>query len=155
MSRMKSIKPHWGAPVVFCVTVLLPVVGAAQNTGVVTTVRMASEPGHAMVGIECHINGSHRRNVCVIDSGATYTVISDRLVKPDGPTKELDTSNGVVHVHEQELSLTISEGLQLKSRALVESKLPEKIDVLIGQDVLRQFKYVIFDYENRVVEFQK
>jgi len=28
------------------------------------------------------------------------------------------------------------------------------VDILVGQDVLREFRFVIFDYEARQVEFQ-
>lgn len=127
----------------------------AQTISVVTTIRMMFEVGHEMVGIPCQINGTQRRYICVIDSGATYTVVSDRVVRPDGPMIEMTTGNGVVRVHQREVSLTIADGLELKSKALVQSKMLQGVDILVGQDVLRQFKYVTFDFENKKVEFQR
>ena len=106
-------------------------------------------------GLPCQINGMKRRYTCVIDSGATYTIISDRVVKADGTAIDLTTGNGVVRVHQREVSITIAAGLELKSKALVQSGMVEGIDIFVGQDVLRQFKYVMFDYENHKVEFQR
>ncbi|HWF40155.1 MAG TPA: retropepsin-like aspartic protease [Candidatus Acidoferrales bacterium] len=141
--------------VIGMMTWLLPPTVRAQKTAVVTTIRMTMEAGHEMVGIPCQINGAQRQYICVIDSGATFTVISDRVVKPDGPIIDLTTGNGVVRAHQREVSLTIADGLELKSKALVQSKMLQGVDILLGQDVLRQFKYVTFDFENRKVEFQR
>jgi hypothetical protein len=132
-----------------------PPAARAQNVSVVTTIRMTVEAGHEMVSIPCRVNGSERRYTCVIDSGATYTVISDRVVKPEGPPIDMTTGNGVVRVHQREVSLTLADGMELKSKALVQQKMLQGVDILVGQDVLRQFKYVTFDYENRKVEFQR
>ena len=126
-----------------------------QTMSYVTAARMMMGPGHEMVGIPCQVNGAQRQYVCVIDSGATYTVVSDRVVKAEGPTIELTTGNGVVRVHQREVSLTIADGLELKSRALVQSRMVPGVDILVGEDVLRQFRYVTFDYENRKVEFER
>jgi hypothetical protein len=145
---MGLLLPAWGL-------LLTPSSSLGQNISFVTTARMMMEPGHEMVGIPCQINGAQRRYVCVIDSGATYTVVSDRVVKAEGPTIELTTGNGMVRVHQREVSLTIADGLELKSKALVQSRMLQGVDILVGQDVLRQFKYVTFDYENRKVEFQR
>lgn len=133
---------------------LTPPGSQGQRTSIVT-VRMVAEPGHEMVGVPCQVNGRPRQYICVIDSGATYTVVSDRVVKAEGPTIEMSTGNGVVRVHQREVWLTIAAGLKLKSKALVQSRMLEGVDILVGQDVLRQFKYVMFDYENQKVEFQR
>lgn len=135
--------------------IALPAGARAQSATAVTIIRMTVEAGHEMVSIPCRVNGSERRYTCVIDSGATYTVISDRVVKPAGPSIEMTTGNGVVRVHQREVSLTFADGMELKSRALVQQKMLQGVDILVGQDVLRQFKYVTFDYENRKVEFQR
>jgi hypothetical protein len=126
----------------------------AQQMNKVTAVRMEEDPGHQMVGVTCRVNGSPRRYVCVIDSGATNTIVSDRVVKAEGPLIEMITGNGVVRVHQREVSLTIADGLELKAKALVQSMMLQGVDILVGQDVLRQFRFVIFDYEARQVEFQ-
>lgn len=126
-----------------------------QITSVVTTALMSRELNHEMVGIPCHINGLKRRYTCVIDSGATFTIISDRLLKAEGPALDLTTGNGVVHVRQREVCLTIADGIELKSKALVQSGMVDGIDILVGQDVLRQFKFVTFDYANHKVEFQR
>jgi hypothetical protein len=126
----------------------------AQQMNKVTAVRMEDDPGHQMVGVTCRVNGSRRRYVCVIDSGATNTIVSDRVVKAEGPLIEMTTGNGVVRVHQREVSLTIADGLELKAKALVQSMMLQGVDILVGQDVLRQFRFVIFDYESRQVEFQ-
>jgi hypothetical protein len=116
---------------------------------------MEGDLDHNMVGVPCHVNAARRRYVCVIDSGATNTVISDRVVKAEGPWMNMITGNGIVQVQLREVSLTIADGLELKSKAVVQSMKLQGIDVLIGQDILRQFRYVIFDYETRQVEFQR
>jgi hypothetical protein len=126
----------------------------AQQMSKVTAVRMEDDPYHQMVGVTCHVNGSRRRYVCVIDSGATNTIVSDRVLKAEGPLIEMTTGNGVVRVHQREVSLTIADGLELKAKALVQSMMLQGVDILVGQDVLRQFRFVIFDYEARQVEFQ-
>jgi hypothetical protein len=135
--------------------IVLPLQALAQNATVVTTIRMSVDAGHEMVSIPCRVNGSERLYTCVIDSGATYTVISDRVVKATGPSIDMTTGNGVVRVHQREVSLTFADGIELKSKALVQQKMLQGVDILVGQDVLRQFKYVTFDYENRKVEFQR
>ena len=126
----------------------------AQQVSKVTAVRMEDDPYHQMVGVTCRVNGSRRRYVCVIDSGATNTIVSDRVLKAEGPLIEMTTGNGVVRVHQREVSLTIADGLELKAKALVQSMMLQGVDILVGQDVLRQFRFVIFDYEARQVEFQ-
>jgi hypothetical protein len=134
---------------------LVPGTTSAQKTSLVSTASMVGGPGHEMVGVPCQVNGTDRRYVCVIDSGATFTIISDRVLRAEGPTIDMTTGNGKVRVHQRDVSLTIAEGLELRARALVQSRMLEGIDILLGQDVLRQFKYVTFDYENRKVEFQR
>jgi hypothetical protein len=105
--------------------------------------------------VRCQLNGSERRYLCVIDSGATHTVISDRVLKAEGPLVDMTTANGVIHVHQRDVSLTIADGLEVKSKALVEPHMTEDIDILLGQDVLRQFRSVVFDYDNQQVEFHR
>lgn len=135
--------------------VLIPQVSRCQNNSVVTTVEMAIEIRQEMVGIPCQINGVKRWYICVIDTGATHTVVSDRVVKAKGPVIEMTTGNGAVRVHQRDVSLRLANGLEVKSKALVQNRMPEGVDILVGQDVMRQFKYVTFDYENRKVEFQR
>jgi hypothetical protein len=119
-----------------------------------TAVRM-EYPNHNMVAVRCQLNGSERRYLCVIDSGATHTVISDRVLKAEGPLVDMTTANGVIRVHQREVSLTIADGLELKSKALVEPHMTEEVEILLGQDVLRQFRSVVFDYDNQTVEFHR
>lgn len=127
----------------------------AQKVDKVTAVKMEDDPDHKMVGVSCRINAGRRRYVCVIDSGATNTIISDRVLKAEGPSVEMITGNGVVHVHQREVSLTIAEALNLKSKAFVQPMMLQGVDILVGQDVLRQFRSVNFNYETRQVEFQR
>jgi hypothetical protein len=110
----------------------------------------------SMVAVSCQVNGAPHRYTCVIDSGATYTIISDKVVKAEGALIDVTTANGVIHVHQREVSLTIADGLQLKSKAFVQSNMnPQDVDILLGQDVLRQFRSVIFNYEKQQVEFHR
>ena len=141
--------------VAVCLALLAAPVTRAQKINEVTSVRMEDDPEYHMVWVSCRIKGDPRRYVCVIDSGASITIVSDRLVKAEGPVVEMTTGNGVVHVHQREVSLTIADGLNLKSKAFVQSMMPQGVDVLVGQDVLRQFRSVIFNYETRKVEFQR
>jgi hypothetical protein len=138
-----------------CLMLLTTPPSHAQKTSVVTTVRMSTGPGRAMVGVPCKINGEQRRYICVIDSGATYTVVSGRVIKAEGPVIEMTTGNGVVRVHQREVLLTIAEDLEFRPKVLVQERMMEGVDILLGEDVLRQFRYITFDYENRKVEFQR
>jgi hypothetical protein len=135
-------------------TLLVPQANA-QRMDLVTAIRMAPDPNHKMVGFRCLVNDDRRRYICLIDSGATNTIVSDRIVKAEGPVIEIRTGNGVVRVHQREVSLTIADGLELKSNAFIQSMMLQGVDILVGQDVLRQFKSVIFDYENAQVEFRR
>ena len=138
-----------------CVALLMAPATGAQELNKVIAVRMEDDPAHKMVGVACRINANLRRYVCVIDSGATNTIISDRVLKAEGPLAEMTTGSGVVRVHTREVSLTIADRLNLKSRAFVQSMMLPGVDILVGQDVLRQFRSVIFNYESRQVEFQQ
>jgi hypothetical protein len=126
-----------------------------HKTHEVTAVEM-EHPKESLVAVSCQINGAGRWYVCVIDSGATCTAISDRVLKAEGTLVSLNTASGVIHAHQREVSLKIGEGLELKSKAVVESNtMPQDVDILVGQDVLRQFRSVVFDYEKQQVEFLK
>ena len=48
-----------------------------------------------------------------------------------------------------EIVETIAEGLELKSKTFVQSMMLQGVDILVGQDVLQQFRFVIFDYKTR------
>src|ERR1700722_12926811 len=114
------------------------------------------DPDRSMVTVICRIKGTARSYACVIDSGATYTIISDRVLKAEGPLVDMTTTNGVIRMHEREVSVMIGDDLELKSKALIEPKMmPENVDVLVGQDVLRQFRAVVFDYDKQQVEFYR
>lgn len=126
-----------------------------HKTAEASEVRM-EHPNYNMVAVRCRVNSSRRQYPCVIDSGASHTVISDRVLKPEGPPIDVTTANGVIHVNQREVLLTIAESLEVKSKALVESHaMPQDVDILLGQDVLRQFRSVVFDYENQTVEFRR
>jgi hypothetical protein len=128
----------------------------APKVSTVTAVRMEDDPRHKMVEVSCQLNGAGHRYLCVIDSGATFTVISDRVLKGEGPLVDLTTANGVVRVRQREVSLRIADGLELKSKAFVQENLRvQGVDILVGQDVLRQFRFVVFDYEKQQVEFHR
>jgi hypothetical protein len=141
------------APLVF-LSVFIPQANA-QGMNPMTAIRMAADPNHKMVGVPCQVNDDPRRYICLIDSGATNTIVSDRVVKAEGPVIEMTTGNGVVRVHQREVSLTIGDCVELKSKAFIQSMMLQGVDILVGQDVLRQFKSVIFDYENAQVEFRR
>ncbi len=140
--------------IMVCLGLLAPQ-ASAQKMDLVTAVRMAADPDHKMVGFPCQVNDDRRHYACLIDSGATNTIVSDRVVKAEGPVTEMSTGNGVVRVHQREVSLTIADSLQLRTKAFVQSMMLQGVDILVGQDVLRQFKSVIFDYENAQVEFRR
>ena len=144
-----------GVRLAACVALLIAPATSAQKPNKVTLVRMEDDPAHKMVGVVCRVNAGRRRYVCVIDSGATNTIISDRVLKAEGPLFEMTTGNGVVRVHVREVSLTIADGLDLKSKAFVQSMMVPGVDILVGQDVLRQFRSVIFNYESQQVEFRR
>ena len=138
-----------------CLVFLTATTTRAQRINKVIAVRMEDGPDHKVVGVSCRINTGGRRYVCVIDSGASTTIISDRVLKAEGPLIGMTTLNGVVQVHQREVSLTIADGLELKSKAFVQPMMLQGIDIIVGQDVLRQFRSVIFNYETRQVEFQR
>ncbi len=127
-----------------------------HKTDNVTAVKMHDDPKHSMIAVSCRINGTAREYACVIDSGATHTIISDRVIEAEGPLMDVTTANGVIRLHQREVSLALGEGLELKAKAFVQTNMtPQDVDILVGQDVLRQFRAVIFDYEKGQVEFQR
>jgi hypothetical protein len=127
----------------------------AHSTEGVIAVQMEGDTDHWTVGVRCQVSGgSGNWHVCVIDSGASHTIISDKVVKAEGPLIDVTTGNGVVHAHARHVQLTIAQGLQVNSLALVQTKMsPPDVEILVGQDVLRQFRAVNFNYEKRTVEF--
>lgn len=128
----------------------------SRNFDNVVRVHMQRDRNHWMVGIDCRISGADKPHICVIDSGASHTMISDKIVKPEGPLIDVTTANGVIHAHARHVSFTITDSLHLDSLALVQSQMtPPDIEILLGQDVLRQFRSVIFDYEKEEVEFHR
>jgi hypothetical protein len=129
--------------------------GCTQKTSTIITAKMESDPAHNLIGVRCRIKGSPHLYLCVIDSGATNTAVSDQVVKPQGIMVYMDTTNGVVRVPKREVSLTIADGPELKAQAFVPSKMPAGVQVLIGQDILRQFCSVVFDYNTREIEFRR
>ena len=142
-------------PLIFAVLFFNSTVGAKRPHRMheVNAVEM-EHPEENLVAVSCQINGAGRRYVCVIDSGATCTVISDTVLKAEGTLVNLNTAAGVIHAHQREVSLKIADGLELKLKAVVESNaMPRDVDILVGQDVLRQFRSVVFDYEKQQVEF--
>jgi hypothetical protein len=138
-----------------CLALFTAPVTSAQKINKMTVVRMEDNPNGEVVAVSCKINAGRRRYICVIDSGATNTIISDRVVKAEGPLVEMATGNGVVRGHLREVSLTIADRLNLNSKAFVQSMMLPGVDILVGQDVLRQFRSVIFNYETRQVEFER
>lgn len=139
--------------IVFAGIALSPLPALGQAHGLM---KANMEPAaQGLIGVRCQIKGSRRHYVCVIDSAATYTVISDQVIKPGGFTAYIDTTNGLVKGPVREVSLIIGDGPELKAQAFVPSKMPPGIEILIGQDVLRQFRSVLFDYNTQKVEFQR
>src|SRR5579872_3410893 len=60
-----------------------------------------TEGGGGVVGVRCGINGSKRQYNCIVDSGASNTLVSDRILKPKGPLKHMATGAGMMPVYEQ------------------------------------------------------
>ena len=116
---------------------------------------MEDDPEFHMVWVFCRIKGAPRPYVCVIDTGATITIISDRILQAEGPVVRITTGNGELRTNQREVSLIIAEVFEVRSKASVAAKMPEGVDILVGQDVLRQFRSVLFNYETREVEFQR
>ena len=146
--------------VIFFLLVLNPSLWARRPHRINNVIAVRMEDYHVkqqMVAVSCQVNGAGQRHICVIDSGAAHTIISDRVLKAEGPLIDVTTANGVIHVHQREVSLTIADTLELKSTVFrVESSMtPPDVDILLGQDVLRQFRSVIFDYEKEQVEFHR
>lgn len=118
---------------------------------------MERDLNHWMIGVRCQIkDDSGKRHLCVIDSGASHTIISDKVVKAEGPLIDITTGNGVVQGHARHVGFTIDGRLQLDSLALIQSNMtPPDIEILLGEDVLRQFRSVTFDYEKQEVDFHR
>ena len=129
----------------------------AHSRDDVIAVRMQRDEDHWMIGVRCQIGGgSGKWHLCVIDSGASHTIISDRVLDAEGPLINITTGNGVVRGHARHVLFTIDERLQLDSLALVQSNMtPADIEILLGEDVLRQFRAVTFDYEKQEVDFHR
>jgi len=145
------------SPLIIALAVFSPSLSASvrHKPKDVIAVRMGNPDG-GMVTVSCKVSGIERWYVCVIDSGATHTIISDRVLKAEGPLVDLATGNGVIQVHEREVSLMIGDDLVLKSNAFIEPNMvPQNVDIFLGQDVLRQFRAVVFDYDKQQVEFYR
>jgi hypothetical protein len=127
----------------------------AHSADNIITVQMQRDTNYWMVGVRCQVSGgSGKWHVCVIDSGASHTIISDKVLKAEGPSIDVTTGNGVIQARARHVRLTIAEGLQVDSLALVQSDMtPSDVEILLGQDVLRQFRSVNFNYEKQQVEF--
>lgn len=111
-----------------------------------------TEGGGGVVEVRCGINGSKRQYNCIVDSGASNTLVSARILKPKGPLKHMATGAGMMPVYEQAIRLSIADGVDVDLTAYVEMAELRGIDVLIGQDFLRHFKSVVFDYaHNRFI----
>lgn len=130
-------------------------VAVAKGKEKIVIVEMTPMIDKSVTGVLCGINGSKRQYHCLIDSGASNTLVSDRIVKPEGAVRQLLTGGGTIPVHEHEVSLTLADGFSVRLNAYVQFMMLEDIDVLIGQDLLRQFKSVAFDYARREVVFQR
>jgi hypothetical protein len=119
-------------------------------------VPMQTDTQHLMISVSCQINGKGPRYWCVIDSGATHTIISERILKAEGPLVDVITANGVVHMHQKTISLNLAGQIELKANVFVQSgEMPGDAEVLLGEDVLRQFHAVVFNYEKQQVEFRR
>lgn len=119
-------------------------------------VPMQADTQHLMISIGCQINGKGPRYSCVIDSGATHTIVSERILKAEGPLVDVVTANGVVHMHQKTISLNLAGQIELKANVFVQSGgMPGDAEVLLGEDILRQFHSVVFNYEKRQVEFYR
>jgi hypothetical protein len=129
----------------------------AHSASDVIAVQMERDEDHWMVGVRCQIGGSSGKwHLCVIDSGASHTIISDKVLNAEGPLVDITTGNGAVRAHARQVRFTIDKRLQFDSLALVQSDMtPSDIEILLGEDVLRQFRSVTFDYEKQEIDFHR
>jgi hypothetical protein len=153
----RNVRPRKLRALFFAALILNPplALARAHKANNVTVVKMLDDPTYGTISVSCRIKGVGRNYICLIDSGATYTVVSDRVLEAKGPLMEMSTSNGIIRGHQRELSLTIADSLNLHSKAFVDASMPNDVDILVGQDILRQFSSVIFDYRNRQVELRQ
>jgi hypothetical protein len=150
-----SVRPE-SVPIYLLVffALLNPSLAMARSKRTNTIVMRPMLDGRA-VGFLCGINGSKPVYNCIIDSGASNTLVSDRILKPEGPVRHVITGGGVIPVHEQSVSFRLTDGLDVNVMAYVQLMTLDGMDVLIGQDFLRHFKSVVFDYERGQVKFQQ
>jgi hypothetical protein len=147
------------APAILIALTLNPALWARHTRDVdtITEIKMQRDSSHPlMIAVACRIDGDSHPRKCMIDTGATHTMISDKLLVAEGPVVVVATPNGLIHAHQRQVSLTLDGRLQLESTAFVGSNMtPGGIEILLGEDVLRQFRSVIFDYENQEIEFHR
>jgi hypothetical protein len=59
-------------------------------------------------------------------------------------------------MHQKMVSLNLAGQIELKANVFVQSgEMPGDAEVLLGEDVLRQFHAVVFNYEKQQVEFRR
>jgi hypothetical protein len=109
---------------------------------------------NGLVVIRCSTDRGERE--CVIDTGSSGTIIDKRAVR--GALLGSDSIGGLagpIDMQVREASIWIA-GVEIKSLVRVtdlRSRIGE--DVLLGEDVFKQFDLVAIDYKHRVVIFQK
>lgn len=109
---------------------------------------------NGLVVIPCSTDRGERE--CVIDTGASGTIIDKRAVR--GALLGSSVTGGLggpIDMQVREASIWIA-GVEVKSLVRVtdlRSRIGE--DVLLGEDVFKQFDSVLIDYKNHLVVFQK
>jgi len=116
-------------------------------------VHLTLKGGHLY--IPCSIGGHGHE--CLLDTGATISVIDDRLYLGASPVTGTVDEVFVGGNHAGKLVRIIVEigGAEVEINAAAIKLRPEiEIDIIIGEDVLSRLKSVLIDYKNKVVVFE-
>lgn len=130
---------------------------AAPKTGSVPFRQVKS-----MILVDAEVNGHHA--VLLLDTGATYSVISSQLI---GATVKLDalapsrggagsdgdavSSNAKIVVG---ANLWFRQPVFVMNLDAVSKRLGVRVDGLLGQDLLRGFQTVTIDYKNHTLTLE-
>jgi len=92
-----------------------------------------------------------------LDTGASMTTVSDQILRPEkgDETMNMATATGITRVSRRRLAFSIAEFSSSHVCLLGHIDAALQIDVIVGQDFLRQFDSVTFDYARRRVIFEE
>lgn len=109
--------------------------------------------------IELRLQGIIHR--ALVDTGATYTIVDASILPPNAHKRQCGhsismTGNGLVKKHRLSMRFNLGEKYIMEIRVgqqIVTSHPECPFSIIIGQDLLRQFRHITIDYVEKTIEF--